>query len=75
MKLSPKEQGSKSPENRKRYRESHGNGSRASWFGTKKNRGVVRNGPLITKELLTDELNLYLLTWKHIQDILAEQYA
>lgn len=27
----------------------------------KKNRGVVRNYPLITKELLTDEVNLYLL--------------
>lgn len=41
----------------------------------KKNRGVVRNYPLITKELLTDEVNLYLLMRKHIQDILAEQYV
>ena len=38
-----------------------------------KNRRVVRNYPLITKELLTDEVNLYLLMWKHIQDILAEK--
>lgn len=40
-----------------------------------KDRRVVRNYPLITKELLTDEVNLYLLMWKHIQDILAEQYV
>lgn len=39
------------------------------------NRGVVRNYPLITKELLTDEVNLYLLMQKHIQDILAEYYV
>lgn len=44
-------------------------------FWNRKNRGVVRNYSLITKELLTDEVNLYLLTWKHIQDILAEQYV
>lgn len=40
-----------------------------------RNRGVVRNYPLITKELLTDEVKLYLLMWKHIQDTLAEQYV
>lgn len=46
-------------------------------FWTKKQRGVggVRNYPLITKELLTDEVNLYLLIRKHIQDALAEQYV
>lgn len=37
--------------------------------------GGVRNYPLITKELLTDEVNLYLLIRKHIQDALAEQYV
>lgn len=61
-------------EHRKWHKEKHGNGSRASCFGTK-DRRVVRNYPLITKELLTDEVNLYLLMWKHIQDILAEQYV
>jgi hypothetical protein len=40
-----------------------------------KNGGAVRNYPLITKELLTDEVNLYLLMQKHIQDILAVQYV
>lgn len=53
-----------------------GNMSNASCFGTKKQRwGGVRNYPLITKELLTDEVNLYLLIRKHIQDALAEQYV
>lgn len=41
----------------------------------RKNRGVARNYPLITKELLTDEVNLHLVMRKHIQDILAEQYV
>lgn len=46
--------------------------SKHLFFGTKKNRGVLRNCPIITKELLTDEVNLYLQVWKHIQDTLAE---
>lgn len=33
----------------------------------------MRNYPLITKELLTDEVNLYLPVQKCIQDSLAEQ--
>lgn len=44
-------------------------------FGNKKRGGevVARNYPLITKELLTDEVHLYLLIRKHIQDALAKQ--
>lgn len=42
------------------------------FFCNQENRGIVRNYPLTTKELLTDEVNLYLLMQKHIQDILAE---
>lgn len=42
---------------------------------TKKNRGDIRNYPLNTKELLTDEANLYLLMQKYIQGAPAEQYV
>lgn len=45
------------------------------WNQKTKVGGGVRNYPLITKELLTDEVNLYLLIRKHIQDALAEQYV